>query len=69
MLEKLRITRLSAYRDTLFDDPAVILENFALEDFSYCIEEGELILLFSTYTFGPGVMGSTEVRTGLYPVL
>ena len=60
---------LEAYRDTLFDDPAVILENFALEDFSYCIEEGELILLFSTYTFGPGVMGSTEVRTGLYPVL
>lgn len=53
----------------LFDDPAVILEGYALEDFPFCIEEGELVLLFPTYTFGPGVMGAAEVRTGLYPVL
>lgn len=56
-------------RDALFDDPAVILEDFTLADFSYCIENGELVLLFPTYTFGPGVLGATEVRTGLYPSL
>lgn len=56
-------------REVLFDDPAVILEAYTLEDFSFCVDEGELVLLFPTYTFGPGVMGSTEVRTGLYPKL
>lgn len=55
--------------DLLFEDPAVVLETYSLEDFSYCIEEGELVLLFSTYTFGPGAMGSTVIRTGIYPQL
>ncbi len=56
-------------RDLLFEDPAVTLQNFALEDIPYCIEEGELVLLFSTYTFGPGAMGPTVIRTGIYPQL
>ncbi|MBQ3504390.1 MAG: DUF3298 domain-containing protein [Oscillospiraceae bacterium] len=56
-------------RDALFEDPAVILEDFTLADFSYCIEDGELVLLFPTYTFGPGVLGATEIATGLYPSL
>lgn len=55
--------------DLLFGDPAVTLENYTLEDFPYCIEEGELILLFATYTFGPGSMGPTVIRTGIYPEL
>lgn len=55
--------------DLLFEDPAIVLESYTLEDFPYCIEEGELVLLFSTYTFGPGVMGSTVIRTGIYPQL
>lgn len=60
---------LAEQRDALFDDPAVILESYTLADFSFCIEEGELVLLFPTYTFGPGVLGATQIRTGLYPSL
>ena len=56
-------------RDALFEDPAVTLEAYTLADFSFCIEKGELVLLFPTYTFGPGVLGATEVKTGLYPTL
>lgn len=56
-------------RELLFDDPEVILAEYTLEDFSFCIDRGELVLLFPTYTFGPGAMGSWEIRTGLYPSL
>ncbi len=60
---------LAPYREILFEDPAVTLESFALEDIPYCLEDGELVLLFSTYTFGPGTMGPTVIRTGFYPKL
>ena len=55
--------------DLLFEDPAITLETYTLEDFPYCIEDGELVLLFSTYTFGPGTMGPTVIQTGIYPEL
>ena len=57
------------YREVLFEDPMVTMAEYTLEDFPYCIEDGELVLLFSTYTFGPGAMGSTVIHTGLYPEL
>ena len=60
---------LEPYREVLFEDPAQVMAEYTLEDFPYCIEDGELVLLFSTYTFGPGAMGSTVIYTGLYPQL
>lgn len=60
---------LAPYREILFEDPAEVMAEYTLEDFPYCIEDGELVLLFSTYTFGPGAMGSTVIYTGLYPQL
>lgn len=68
-LKGIVIDQVSENRDALLEDPETILEEYTLKDFSFCIEEGELVLLFPTYTFGPGVMGATQVRTGLYPVL
>lgn len=68
-LKQIVCAALEKDREILFDDPAVILEEYSLEDFSYYIEEGELVLTFPTYTFGPGVLGATEIKTGLYPVL
>lgn len=55
--------------DALTEDPAAVLQDWTLADFSFFLEEGELVLTFPTYTFGPGAMGSTAVRTGLYPRL
>lgn len=60
---------LAPNKDLLFEDPAVVLAEMSLEEIPYCLEEGELVLLFSTYTFGPGAMGPTVIRTGLYPKL
>ena len=60
---------LEQYKEILFEDPAVVLESYTLEDFQYYLEEGELVLTFPTYTFGPGAMGSTVIETGLYPKL
>ena len=60
---------LAPYREVLFEDPAAVMAEYTLEDFPYCIEDGELVLLFSTYTFGPGAMGATVINTGLYPQL
>ena len=68
-LKEIVSAALADNRDALFEDPAVILEDFTLADFSYCIEDRELVLLFPTYTFGPGVLGATEIATGLYPSL
>lgn len=59
---------LEPYREILFEDPAKVMAEYTLEDFPYCIEDGELVLLFSTYTFGPGAMGSTVINTGLFPL-
>lgn len=55
--------------DVLYQDPAEVLAGYSLEDFLFCIDDGELVLLFPTYNFGPGALGATVVKTGLYPVL
>lgn len=68
-LKRIVCAALEKDREILFEDPAVVLEGYSLEDFSYYIEEGELVLTFPTYTFGPGVMGSNVIKTGLYPKL
>ena len=68
-LKRIVCDYLAPYADVLFEDPMVTMAEYTLEDFPYCIEDGELVLLFSTYTFGPGVMGSTVINTGLYPEL
>ena len=68
-LKSIAAKKLEENRDALLEDPAAILEEYNLEDFSFCMEKGELVLLVPTYTFGPGVLGATEVKTGLYPVL
>lgn len=55
--------------DFLFQDPAEVLAEYTLSDFDFYIEEGELVLTFPTYTFGPGAMGPAVIPTGLYPQL
>ncbi len=52
-------------REYLFSDPADVLANYELEDYLFFVENGEIVLEFPTYTFGPGAMGSTTVRTGI----
>ncbi len=65
-LKQIVCDTLTPDRDSLLEDPAAILEDYTLSDFSWCIEDGELILLFPTYTFGSGAMGPTVIKTGLY---
>ncbi len=57
---------LEPMRNELFGDPAEILSQYSLEDFQYYLENGEIVLEFPTYTFGPGYLGSTTVYTGIY---
>lgn len=68
-LKQIVCAELAEYVDVLFQDPAEVLETYALEDISFYIREGELVLTFPTYTFGPGAMGPTVIKTGLYPTL
>ncbi len=53
-------------REYLFSDPADVLANYTLEDFNYYLDNGQIVLEFPTYTFGPGAMGSTTVYTGIF---
>ena len=55
--------------DALFGDPAEVLETYTLDTMDFYMDEGELILTFPTYTFGPGSLGPTVIRTGLHPRL
>lgn len=68
-LKQIVCAELAEYVDVLLEDPAEVLEAYALEDISFHIREGELVLTFPTYTFGPGAMGPTVIKTGLYPTL
>ena len=66
---KRRIVAYVESYDVLTEDPAAVLQSWTLADFSFYLEEGELVLAFPTYTFGPGAMGATVIRTGLHPRL
>ena len=68
-LKEIVCAELAEYVDVLHEDPAEVLEAYTLEDISFHIREGELVLTFPTYTFGPGAMGPTVIKTGLYPTL
>ena len=68
-LKDIVCAELAEYVDVLHEDPAEVLEAYTLEDNSFHIREGELVLTFPTYTFGPGAMGPTVIKTGLYPTL
>lgn len=54
------------YGEALFTDPMDILEQYTLEDYAFYLENGELVLTFSTYEFAPGAAGSATIHTGLY---
>lgn len=68
-LKQIVCAGLEKYREILFEDPAAVLESYTLETMGFYLEEGELVLVFPTYTFGPGAMGPTVIETGLYPKL
>ena len=68
-LKQIICTWLEPYRDILFEDPAAVLESYTLDDIRFYLEDGELVLTFPTYTFGPGAMGPVVIETGMYPEL
>lgn len=68
-LKQIICAELEESYDVLTEDPAAVLQSWTLADFSFYLEEGELVLTFPTYTFGPGAMGAAVIRTGLHPRL
>lgn len=68
-LKEIVCAELAEDMDVLLQDPAAVLEDYTLADFSFYLEERELVLTFPTYTFGPGDMGAAVIKTGLYPQL
>lgn len=52
--------------EALFEDAYDTLQDYTLDEFNYCLQNGEIVLLFPVYTFAPGVAGSTQVPTGIY---
>ncbi len=52
-------------REYLLSDPAEVLRDYGTEDYRFFVEDGKLVLVFPTYTFGPGTMGATTVYTDI----
>lgn len=42
------------------------VRNYQFEDFTYYIENNEIIICIKTYELGPGASGAHKVRTGIY---
>ncbi len=53
------------YGDYVQSAPEDVLENYALEDYVFYVEEGQIMLCFPTYTFVDGASGSTVIPTGI----
>lgn len=53
------------YGEAMFEGVWEDLQAYELEEFPFYIRDGELILTFPTYTFGPGAAGAMTVPTGL----
>ena len=54
------------YGDALFGDPAELLQTYSLEDFLFYVDNGELVLAFSTYEFSYGAAGPANIYTGIF---
>lgn len=54
------------YGDALFGDPAEQLATYSLEHFLFFVDNGELVLAFSTYEFSYGAAGPATIYTGIY---
>lgn len=50
----------------LLENAYDLLYDYALEDFHYYVQNGELILTFPTYSLGFGTSGAYTIPTGLY---
>jgi len=50
----------------LITDAKEILARYALDDFDFVIDEGEIVLLFRTYEFTAGAAGPQILKTGLH---
>lgn len=53
------------YGEAMFEGVWEDLQAYKLEEFPFYIRDGELVLTFPTYTFGPGAAGAMTVPTGL----
>ena len=53
------------YGDALFGDPMDVLSGYTLDDYTYYVENGELVLTFDTYEFAAGAAGAAIIHTGL----
>ena len=53
------------YGGSFLNDPREVLEKLTPEDYLFYVEEGEIILCFPTYTFGPGAAGCEIISTGI----
>ena len=53
------------YGEELFEAPEQVLEDYSAEDYYFYVEEGQIIVTFSTYTFASGAAGATVVPTGI----
>ncbi len=56
----------SEYGEGLFPDAYDTLYNKNLDEFSFYIDDGEIVLVFSTYELAPGAAGSITSPTGIY---
>jgi len=53
------------YGDGMFPDAYDTLYGMGLDEFAFCLEDGEIVLFFPTYSLGPGAMGSVTYSTGI----
>lgn len=54
------------YGDALFGDPTEQLATYSLDHFLFFVDNGELVLAFSTYEFSYGAAGPATIYTGIY---
>lgn len=54
-----------AYGESLLDAPERILADYSAEGYDFYVEEGQIMVTFSTYTFASGAAGATVVPTGI----
>lgn len=49
----------------VFPDARNVISNYTLDNFKFVVQEGQIVLLFKTYQFTPGVAGPQSVPTGI----
>lgn len=54
------------YGDALFGDPMEVLVNYTLDNYSFYVDCGELVLTFTTYEFAYGAAGPATIYTGIF---